>query len=200
MDSTLAFCWLLNKQTPALGDLSVLTQPQGMTSPTLWRTGEKIDSVLQNIPDNAYLLLFSGGGRCRAQVRLLLRNLHCDESKQIPGVLLVHIWPPPSFLAPDPTGHTTHLTFLREVLYINHFSHCWDKVSNKSNLRKEGQFESTVHQGEKSMRSLCIHSQEAESDRRWCSICLLFFVQSRTPAQEMLPLIKGESSTSINPT
>lgn len=144
MDGTLAFCWLVNKQTPALGDLSVLTQHQGMTSPTLWRTGEKTDSVLQNSPDNAYLLLFSGGGRSRA--RLLLRNLHCDESMKIPGVLLVHIWPPPSFLTSDPRGHNTHLTFLREVLYINHFSHCWDKVPNKSNLRKEGQFKGTVHQ------------------------------------------------------
>lgn len=157
MDGIPAFCWLLNKRTPALGDLSVLTQPQE-NSPTLWRTGEKIDSVLQNSPDNAYLLPFSGGGRSRAQARLLLRSPHCDEAKQIPGVLLVHIWPPPSFLASDPTGHTTHLTFLREVLYINHFSHCWDKVPNKSNLRKEGQFEGAVHQGGRSMRSLCIQS------------------------------------------
>lgn len=116
MDNTLAFCWLLNKQTPALGDLSVLTQPQGMTSPALWRTGEKIDSVLQNIPDNVYLLLFSGGGRSRAQIRLLLRNLHCDESKQIPGVLLVHIWPPPYFLASDPTDYTSDFS-QRSIVY-----------------------------------------------------------------------------------
>lgn len=100
--------WSPREATLASGDLSVLPEPQGMSSPIL---GEQVRNIpgLQNNPDKDSLKVLPRGGGLQAQARLLLRSFHCEMSRWSPGGSAGPGLTPTVLPTYDPTRYTTHL-------------------------------------------------------------------------------------------